>query len=528
MGSTELQVFDTVSKDWVDERKSDKPIFGADGAQGIIWELKGASGFVYKEYQEPQRYETDFLYKMMRFCKRLSRDDQDRLLYLTAWPFARVRDGHHDAGYIMQRIPKEFYFILFHRNRKSYNVENGKLKKDKEAQFQFLLNSPEYFRSQSERASYYFASRSERGENVESLQRVDTVRRLAILKKFAVELEFLHRIGVVVGDISPRNMLWSTIPECRVFLLDADSMAIYGESGTKQKQAWHTPFWWPPDPSPIPSKEDDIYKLGLMVLRTMTGSQNCHKVDELERSVEALKPLLERSLDGASSRRPRAGEWAAALERLEGERPRLEWLEEALKEGSRKGAAEASRDIAFARDGASAFASNGGPADARNQRRQRDSIGTRERDGAGNGAGAPGTSGHVQPLPRPRQVKRQRHEKPKARRSQLIPRRTVVLASLLALLLGLAALVLFVLVESDEDLSGQSRPPFATLPIRAVSPTKTVPSEPEMTAPAEALELPPAAAVSKTTIPPETTGMILVTNEPPRTAAPGAATNRRQ
>ena len=59
---------------------------------------------------------------------------------------------------------------------------------------------------------------------------LDDAQRYSLLREVASALAFLHKHGVCVGDISPKNLLFSLDPAAAVYFLDCDAMRINGIS----------------------------------------------------------------------------------------------------------------------------------------------------------------------------------------------------------------------------------------------------------------------------------------------------------
>ena len=55
-------------------------------------------------------------------------------------------------------------------------------------------------------------------------------QRVALLQNLAVILSRLHGLGVVVGDLSPKNLLFRLTPSPSCFLIDCDAMRVRGAS----------------------------------------------------------------------------------------------------------------------------------------------------------------------------------------------------------------------------------------------------------------------------------------------------------
>ena len=201
----------------------------------------------------------------------------------------------------MPRIPSEFFF--------ERRLVSGATRREIAA-IQFLLNDARYSRL----------------VGVD----VDGTRRCEILADLADALNFAHRLGIVVNDISPMNVLWSTTDRCRVFVIDADSMALNGRLATSYVE---TPAWRAPASTydqisdHIPQRSDDIFKFALMVIRVLAGSQDLKNPAELTECLSDIKSLAAASLSIDMDDRPSAAEWARVLHLTAQTNPELPWLQ---------------------------------------------------------------------------------------------------------------------------------------------------------------------------------------------------------
>ena len=285
------------------------------GGQGSVWDVRNVrwttapeeadvERLVFKRYRPASlgKVDPELLESMPRFWERLSELDRARLLRWVAWPLETVGADGVLSGFLMPQISSAFFF--------ERRLLSGDVKREM-ATMQFLLNDAPYLH----RA----------GIDVNSLE------RLAVLKDLAQALAFLHQRDIVIGDISPMNVFWSTAPKCRAFLIDADSMMIAGKSATGHPVA--TPDWAAPisergETADIEQTSDDVYKLGLMVLRVLTGSQTERAPGALDAKLSSVRPLVEASLAIDPGARPTAAEWAGTLSQAAAAGPRLPWLED--------------------------------------------------------------------------------------------------------------------------------------------------------------------------------------------------------
>ena len=130
----------------------------------------------------------------------LSYADGERLVSIAAWPCAIVEDGRTPTGFVMPAIPQEFFISLTTVKGVSSST----------AEFQHLLNHASVLNA--------------RGITL------DDAQRYSLLREVASGLAFLHKHGVCVGDISPKNLLFSLTPHEAVYFIDCDAMRINGVS----------------------------------------------------------------------------------------------------------------------------------------------------------------------------------------------------------------------------------------------------------------------------------------------------------
>jgi eukaryotic-like serine/threonine-protein kinase len=112
----------------------------------------------------------------------LSYNQAERMISIAAWPCALVENGGTSTGFVMPAIPDEFFTPL----KTVKGVSNTT------AEFQHLLNHSSVLAA--------------RGIDI------DDAQRYSLLREVASGLAFLHKHGVCVGDISPKNLLFSLTP----------------------------------------------------------------------------------------------------------------------------------------------------------------------------------------------------------------------------------------------------------------------------------------------------------------------------
>src|ERR1700758_3388207 len=219
------------------------------GGQGVVYgapnvKTKFAASMVYKEYKTQTLAEIDFtaLAAMPALVEdSLSYAEAERLISIAAWPCALVEDGGAPTGFVMPAIPTEFFIELTTARGVSSST----------AEFQHLLNHSSVLEA--------------RGIDI------DEAKRYSLLREVASGLAFLHKHGVCVGDISPKNLLFTLLPHPAVFFIDCDAMRINGVSALAQVE---TPGWDTPAGEELATIYSDTYKLGLLALRLLAGDQN--------------------------------------------------------------------------------------------------------------------------------------------------------------------------------------------------------------------------------------------------------------
>ena len=214
------------------------------------------------------------------FPGTLGADDKLWLYETTAWPAVIVKDSGRVCGFLMRRVPPEYYFNF--RTQTQGTVP-------KLATMEFLLNDDQY----TSRAGL-------------SVTPVTDLQRVALLQDLAVIVSRLHDLGVVVGDLSPKNLLFQLTPSPGCFLIDCDAMRVQGASVLAQVQ---TPDWEVPASEPTATPEADAYKFALLAIRLFARDQSSRDSTALAQLSPALGDLAADSLYLEPSRRPSIADW---------------------------------------------------------------------------------------------------------------------------------------------------------------------------------------------------------------------------
>ena len=191
------------------------------GGQGVVYgapnvKTKFAASMVYKEYKAQTLAQIDFtaLAAMPALVEdSLSYAEAERLISVAAWPCALVEDAGAPTGFVMPAIPEEFFIDLITVKGVSRAA----------AEFQHLLNHSSVLTARG--------------------IAIDDAQRYSLLREVASGLAFLHKHDVCVGDISPKNLLFSLSPHETIYFIDCDAMRINGVSVLAQVE---TPGWQAP------------------------------------------------------------------------------------------------------------------------------------------------------------------------------------------------------------------------------------------------------------------------------------------
>jgi eukaryotic-like serine/threonine-protein kinase len=259
------------------------------GGQGVVYgapnvKTKFAASMVYKEYKAQTLAAIDFgaLAAMPALVEdSLSYADGERLVSIAAWPCAIVENGGASTGFVMPAIPQEFFISLTTVKGVSSST----------AEFQHLLNHASVLNA--------------RGITL------DDAQRYSLLREVASGLAFLHKHGVCVGDISPKNLLFSLSPHEAVYFIDCDAMRINGVSALQQVE---TPGWAVPAGEELATIYSDTYKLGLLALRLVAGDHDTTNPGHLpSRTPSLLRQIITDTVTNEPHRRPLSKPWNYVL-----------------------------------------------------------------------------------------------------------------------------------------------------------------------------------------------------------------------
>jgi serine/threonine protein kinase len=255
-----------------------------EGGQGYVYltdavKINSQWPVAYKEYKPGTRFDAAMLSRMVAFVPEQDEGTGRWLCEATAWPAALIGVGGTVRGFLMRRIPDEF--------QQPWGDGGAVVP----AAMQFLLNPQSYL--------------TRKGITVTNKQ------RLQILESVADTLSRLHSLNVVVGDLSPNNLLVRLDGNPGCFFIDCDAMRLHGDDVLEQVE---TPEWNVPRAAePIATTASDAYKFGLLAVRLFAQDQMGADVSALAGVSAELGVLARRSLDDNSAARPSPGQWLATL-----------------------------------------------------------------------------------------------------------------------------------------------------------------------------------------------------------------------
>ena len=262
------------------------------GGQGVVYKAPNVKTvfsrtMVFKEYKKATlaSLDVDALKAIPEFLESLPYRDGAKLIDIAAWPCRIVEDRDRVIGFVMPSIPDDFFTDFSTAKGQSRVV----------AEFQHLLNTPQVLAMRF-------------GGNI-----ITDRQKYELLRKVASSLSFLHERGVCVGDMSPKNMLFSLQGPPSVYFIDCDAMRVKGVSLSQQLE---TPGWEVPRGEERATVFSDRYKLGLLAMRMILGEQDARDPSRLPNSVpDELRKVIVDTLKRSADKRPTLSEWDLALDR---------------------------------------------------------------------------------------------------------------------------------------------------------------------------------------------------------------------
>ncbi|CAB4887869.1 unannotated protein [freshwater metagenome] len=263
----------------------------ADGGEGIVYRIRTRPTIVYKEYKEAQRPTLNVaaLQDLIDLADQLPPGDRVRLLSRTVWPKSTVVQGARVIGFVMDAIGPGYY------RRYGLRANPKEVLCDWNQLIYQSDSVPEHMLSEVPRPS--------------------TAEAVELLQDLAQTVELLHRNGIVVGDMSGKNLVWSIRPSS-VLLIDCDSFRRAGSRGVCAHK--ESPGWIDPTLHGQPTgKDSDVYKMGIAAYRCLWRDSTTTVTSQLVASRRSQHvPAALVSLIAASvgdSGRPSAADWVTTL-----------------------------------------------------------------------------------------------------------------------------------------------------------------------------------------------------------------------
>ncbi|MER7817849.1 hypothetical protein [Streptomyces sp. NPDC096153] len=255
------------------------------GGQGDVHALADGS-LLFKEYKNPSKVNAGALADLVAFRQSLGQSDRSRLDSLAAWPLCRVVDGGRPLGFLMRRAPSDM----------TWRTAVGTTKL---LELQYLIRPPKVAWQEVAQPS--------------------PEQRRALARACVEAIDWFHGAGLVIGDISQANVLWSLTPNTAVHFLDCDGFRRVGRAAVQAQAA--TPDWNDPlVPSTEATVDTDAYKTALVAGRILAKDPYVSPGEELElvagclndRQGTAVRRLFAQA-GGERGTRPRPSEWQTAL-----------------------------------------------------------------------------------------------------------------------------------------------------------------------------------------------------------------------
>lgn len=253
------------------------------GGFGRVFEVNNHPGLVYKQYLVSGA-DAGALEELIRVPATLPTAEADLLLSCSAWPLAAVYNGPALTGFVMPRVPQQFFGVT---------AAGPKLQ-----ELQYLLYP---------RKPLWGA-----------IVPLDMQGRYTVVVKFIGLVAVLHRHKLVLGDISMNNLLWSAGQDPEIYLIDCDGTKPDG--GRSPLPQPDTPDWNDPlCASRDADLDSDAYKLALVIGRVLACSADVrpgmqlHLPDQIPPRFAATAADYFLRAGGARASRPTALQWYQAI-----------------------------------------------------------------------------------------------------------------------------------------------------------------------------------------------------------------------
>ncbi|MFD7548247.1 hypothetical protein ACFV0R_09380 [Streptomyces sp. NPDC059578] len=257
-----------------------------DGGQGEVFTLADLPAVLYKSYRDPRQVDGEALAQLVGVRRVLDPVHRGRLDTEAAWPLCRVVSAGRVTGFLMRRAPETM----------TWTTGTGDTKLTELA---FLLRPP--------KAAW------------QTVAQPSPAERYALAVALVEALHRLHTMGLVLGDLSAANVLWTLRPAPAVYLLDCDGARLVGRAPVLAQA--DTIDWGDPRAKPgAVTVDSDRYKAALAVSRILArdayaapGAPFTPLPGVLdERREHAVRRLLDQAA-GPYGARPDLGQWRVAL-----------------------------------------------------------------------------------------------------------------------------------------------------------------------------------------------------------------------
>ncbi|MEV0743600.1 hypothetical protein AB0I75_00180 [Streptomyces sp. NPDC050273] len=257
-----------------------------DGGQGEVHAIGGPGALLYKSYREPRKVDGAALAALVSLRQALGPADRDRLDREAAWPLCRVVDGAGATGFLMHRAPEAM----------TWTTAKGE---SKLVELSYALRPP--------KAAW------------QAVQQPSPAERYALAVALVTHFEWLHAMGLVIGDLSQANILWTVRPAPAAYLLDCDGIRLSGQRPVLEQA--DTPDWHDPlAPPGTVSVDSDRYKAALVIGRVLAqdayvspGKPLVPVPGVLDDRRQAAVGRLWQQANGPCGTRPDMGQWRTAL-----------------------------------------------------------------------------------------------------------------------------------------------------------------------------------------------------------------------
>lgn len=257
-----------------------------DGGQGEVYDVAGPGRLLYKSYREPGKADGGELAALVALRQGLAPAERERLDRETAWPLCRVVDGGRATGFLMRRAPDSM----------TWRTSRGETRL---TDLSYLLRPP--------RPAW------------QTVAQPSPAERFALLVAVLGLFRWLHSLGLVVGDVSHANVLWTVRPAPTPYLLDCDGVRMTGRPPVLEQA--DTPDWHDPlAAAGTATVDSDRYKAALVVGRVVSQDAYVTPGEPLrplsgvldDRRADAVRDLWAQA-SGPRGTRPHLAQWYAAL-----------------------------------------------------------------------------------------------------------------------------------------------------------------------------------------------------------------------